>query len=110
MEKSNFELVVAIINEGFSDLVMNAAIEEGARGGTILHARGTGNKSMEKKYGIAITPNKETVLILVNSSITDKVMSAVNKACGIETECQGFIFSVPVNDISGLKYEETPKQ
>lgn len=107
--ENKFELVVAIINEGFSELVMNAAIEEGARGGTILHARGTGNKAMEKKYGIAITPNKESVLILVNSKIKDKVMAAVNKACGIETECQGFIFSIPVNDVSGLKFEDAVK-
>ena len=38
-----FELIVCIINRGFSDTVMTAARGSGARGGTILHAKGTGS-------------------------------------------------------------------
>ena len=45
-EKKTFDLILCIINTGFSDLVMNAAKSEGARGGTIVHARGTGNKEI----------------------------------------------------------------
>jgi len=102
----NHELLIVLANDGFSDVVMKAAVEEGAKGGTILHGRGTGNKDMEKKYGLAITPNKEIILILVACDIKDKVMAAVNKAAGIETDAQAFIFSLPADHISGLKFDK----
>ena len=100
-----YEIIIVIINEGFSDVVMNAARENGARGGTITHARGTGTKEIEKKYGIVITPQKEMIYILVNTKIRDQVMSAINKVGGIETNGQGIIFSLPVSDVSGLKFD-----
>ena len=100
-----YEVIIAIINEGFSDVVMDAARENGARGGTIAHARGTGTKEIEKKYVIVITPQKEMIYILVNTKIRDQVMSAINKVAGIETKGQGIVFSLPVNDVSGLKFD-----
>jgi len=99
------ELIVVIVNEGFSDLVMNAARDNGAKGGTFTHARGTGTKEIEKKYGIIITPQKEMIYILVNSSIRDQVMSAINKAAGLDTKGQAVIISLPVSNVSGLKFE-----
>lgn len=100
-----FEVIVVICNEGFSDMVMDAARSEGARGGTIAHARGTGTKEMEKKYGIVITPQKEMIYILINEKIRDNVMNAINKVVGMETKAQGFVFSLPVSNVSGLKFE-----
>ena len=71
------ELVFCIINNGFSDLVMEAAKREGARGGTIFHARGTGNADIEKFFGISISPEKEVVLIVIDADIKDQVVSAI---------------------------------
>lgn len=102
MAKEKFVVIVTIVNEGFSDLVMDAAREAGAKGGTIVHARGTGNKEIEKKYGIIITPQKELLYILVSEKIRDSVMSAINKACGIETKGQGIVFALPVDNVAGL--------
>ena len=104
-EQEKYEIIIVIVNEGFSELAMNAARDAGARGGTITHARGTGTKEMEKKYGIVITPQKEMIYILVNSKIRDEVMSAINKVAGTDTNGQGIIFSLPVSDVSGLKFE-----
>ena len=103
MEK--FELVITLVNTGFSEVVMDAAREEGAKGGTVVHARGTGTKDMEKKYGVIITPDKEMVLILVSTKIKDKVLSAIYKAAGLQTNGQGIAFSLPVDDVVGLKFE-----
>ncbi len=104
-EKERHEVVVVIVNEGHSDKVMDAAREAGARGGTISHARGSGTKDIEKKYGVIITPQKDMIYILVNEKIRDNVMAAVNKAAGLDTPGQGIIFSLPVNNISGIKLE-----
>ena len=99
------EVVVVIVNEGHSDKVMDAARDAGARGGTIAHARGSGTKDIEKKYGIVITPQKEMIYILVNSDIRDQIMSAISKVAGTDTNAQGIVFSLPVSNVSGLKFE-----
>ena len=100
-----FEVIVAIVNEGHSDKVMDAARDAGARGGTICHARGSGNKDIEKKYGIVITPQKEMLYILVSETIRDAVMASINKAVGLDTMGQGIIFALPVDNISGIKLD-----
>lgn len=99
------EIIIVIVNEGFSEIAMNAARDAGARGGTIVHARGTGTKEMEKRYNIVITPQKEMLYILVDSKIRDTVMEAIGKVAGLDTNAQGFIFSLPVANVSGLKFE-----
>lgn len=104
-EKEKYEVIVVIINEGHSDKVMDAARDAGARGGTIAHARGSGTKDIEKKYGIVITPQKEMLYILVNEKIRDAVMTAINKAAGLDTLGQGIVFSLPVDNVSGMKLE-----
>lgn len=101
MTKNKKELIICIINRGFSDLVMTAARNAGATGGTILHARGTGNKDIEKFFGIQITPEKEICLIVVPSESKDKITSEIYKDAGLDTKGQGIIFTLPVDDFIG---------
>lgn len=105
MEEKQFEAIIVLVNTGFSDVVMDAARSEGARGGTVINARGTADKAMEKKYGVAITPDKEVVLTVVSKDIRDNVLAAIYKAAGLETDGHGIAFSVPVSDVAGLKFE-----
>ncbi len=105
-----FELIVALINSGFSDVVMDAAREVGARGGTIVHARGTGNEAIGKKYGVVITPDKEMILILVTEDIKDAVLSAIYKAAGFATDGNGIAFTLPVDDVTGLRMSKTSEE
>lgn len=101
-----YQAILAIVNNGYSDLVMNAARDAGARGGTIITAKGTGNKDIEKFYGIVITPEKEIVMILVPEAIRDKVLAAINLQAGIASKGQGIAFSLPVDDVVGVRSEE----
>ena len=103
--QKNYNLVVAIVNKGYTDLVMEAARNKGARGGTTFVARGTGNKELGSFFGIAIEPEKEIVFIIVDNEIKDDVMLEIYKVAGLETMGQGIIFSLPVNNISGIKLE-----
>ena len=65
MNETTYELVVCIINAGFSQIVMEAARAAGAKGGTILRARGTANPESEEFFNIPVQPDKEMVMILV---------------------------------------------
>lgn len=101
--KKKYESIFAIVNNGYTDLVMDAARKAGARGGTIINARGTGNKEIAKFFGVVITPEKEIVMILVSEDIRDEVLKAINKEAGIDTQGNGIAFSVPVSDVVGIK-------
>lgn len=97
-----YEAVFCIVNEGFSDAVMDAAKEAGARGGTVIHARGTANKEAEKFFHITIQPEKEIVLILVPADIKDAVLHAIYRNAGLKSEGQGIAFSLAVDEAIGV--------
>ncbi len=104
-----YEMIVCIVNTGFSDAVMSAARECGARGGTVLHARGTANPEAEHFFKITIQPEKEVVMILVPSDIKDAVLHAIYKQVGLNTPGQGIAFTLPVDEAVGLPKSEEPK-
>lgn len=102
---SQYELVLCIVNAGFSQNVMEAARAVGAKGGTIVRARGTANPESEEFFNITIQPDKEMVMILARKEIKDDIMHAVYKACGPASDGQGLVFSLPVNRTTALKEE-----
>lgn len=102
MSGFNHEVILCIVNNGFSETVMEAAKDAGARGGTILNARGTANKEAESFFHIAIQPEKEVVMILVDSKIKDAVLHALYQKAGLDTMGQGIAFSLPVDEVVGL--------
>ena len=109
MKKFDHEVILCIVNSGFSDAVMDAAKEFGARGGTVLRARGTANSEAEKLFNIVIQPEKEVVMILVDSSIRDNILHALYRAVGLNTPGQGIAFSLPVDQVVGLSKPEEAK-
>lgn len=113
MASNKFEMILCIVNTGFSETVMDAAKEVGARGGTVIHARGTANKEAEQFFNITVQPDKEMVMILVPAEIKDDVLHAVYRSAGLKTEGQGIAFSLPVDDVVGIatgKPSAEPKQ
>ncbi len=104
---SDYELIVCIVNNGFSETVMDVARAAGAGGGTVMHARGTANKDAEKFFGISVQPEKEMVFIIVSKDVKDGVLHAIYKEVGLQTAGQGIAFSVPVRDAVGLSSRET---
>lgn len=97
-----YEMILCIVNSGFSEIVMDAAKEVGARGGTVINARGTANKEAEQFFNISIQPDKEIVMILVPEEIKDKVLHAIYRSAGLKTEGQGIAFSLAVDEVVGI--------
>ncbi len=104
--KYTHEVIFCIVNGGCSDLVMDAAKKLGARGGTVINARGTANKDAESFFGITIEPEKEIVMILVPSKIKEAVLHALYKEAGLDTRGQGIAFAMPVDGVVGVSETE----
>ncbi|MCH5172242.1 MAG: P-II family nitrogen regulator [Erysipelotrichales bacterium] len=97
-----YEVVFCIVNNGFSEAVMDAAKSYGARGGTVLRARGTASKEAEKIFNISIQAEKEIVMIIIPSEIKENILHALYKQVGLDTPGQGIAFCLPVDDVIGL--------
>lgn len=102
----NHEAIFCIVNSGYSDAVMEAAKKFGARGGTVINARGTASKEAETIFHITIEPEKEIVMILVPAKIKDDVLHALYKEVGLDTAGQGIAFSMPVDGVVGVSDNE----
>jgi type III secretion system FlhB-like substrate exporter len=97
-----YEVILCIVNAGHADTVMDTAKEYGARGGTVIHARGTANGLAEKKFEIPVQPEKEMVMILVPSAIKDDILHALYRSVGLKTPGQCIAFTLPVDAAVGL--------
>ena len=104
MEKSSgYDLILAIVNRGNVDVVMDAARSAGAPGGTVLHARRADRADQESLLGFALQPEKEVVAILSPRPQKHAMMQAINRAAGLATPAAGILFSLPVEDMMGLQ-------
>ena len=101
------EVIFCIVNSGFSEAVMDAAKEFGARGGTVIRARGTANSEAEKLFEITVQPEKEIVMILVPTAIKNDILHALYKKVGLSTPSQGIAFAMPVDSVVGLSERTT---
>lgn len=96
-----YELIVAITNEGCTDMVMNAARSAGARGGTTIHAKGTGEKDPHF-YSITLAEEKEVVFIVSAAEQKSDIMSAILKKAGPDSEAGTIVFSLPTTEVAGF--------
>lgn len=103
MEMQPMEMIVMVVDSGSTDLVVSAAKEAGAHGGTVLKAREVAGEEQRKIFGITVEPEKEIVLMIVPSSDKKGIFKAVCAAVLEQTGEHAFGFSVPVSDTVGLK-------
>ena len=99
---NEFVVILCIINNGFSETAMEAAKQFGARGGTVIHGRGTASKEAEKFFNISIQPEKEIVMILTKKEIKDNILKALYNSVGTNSPAQGIAFALPVEDVVGI--------
>ncbi len=103
MRGTDRELIVIISNQGYNELVMDAARDAGAYGGTILHARGTGMERAERFLGISLASEKDMIFIVTKTKQRDRIMQSVMFKAGMETPAKAIVFSLPVADTAGLR-------
>jgi len=99
------DLIIAIINHGYSDDLMISAREAGASGGTVINARGLAHKGPIKFFGVSVQEEKEIVLVLTNREKKIPIMEAVSLNYGLTSRAEGLIFSLPVDYMMGLNLE-----
>lgn len=102
MIETKYSMIMVIVNQGFSEAVMDAAKPAGATGGTVFHCRRIGSEEAMKFWGISIQQEREIILILSTQEAKKEIMSAIGKNCGMRSEAHGIVLSLPVDDVVGL--------
>jgi hypothetical protein len=99
------DLIVSVVNQGYSEEFMAVAREAGAAGGTVISARGLAHKGPIKFFGISVQDERELIIMLTSREKKAPIMQAVSQAYGITTRAEGIVFSLPVDTIAGLDLE-----
>ena len=97
------ELIIAVMNEGYSDLLMDAARSAGAGGGTVLHAKGTAGKKERGFLGVRFAPEKDVVYIVAHRDDKTAIMKAILEKAGPGTKAGAVCFSLPISSVVGLR-------
>lgn len=98
----NYEIVLVIANEGHTDTVMDAARAAGARGGTVLHGKGTGSKDAAKFFSVSIASEKEIIMIVAKASEKAEIMKSIVNKAGVGTDAGAVVMSLPVTAVAGF--------
>ena len=106
LKDTSHELIVVIAEQGYTNLIMDAARGAGAYGGTVIHAKGTGKEAAEKFMGVSLALEKEIIYIVTKTEQKNAIMSAIMKEAGLESKAKAVTFSLPVTDTAGLRLIE----
>jgi nitrogen regulatory protein PII len=99
---SMHELVIAVVNEKYSDAAVDAAREAGATGATVFHTRSVDNAKIEQAMGASIPAETDSIFFLTTKEYKLKIMEAIRDSAGLKTEGSAVIFSIPVDDLVGI--------
>ena len=106
MKDCNYTMIAVVVNQGYTEEVMQAAKSAGARGGTVIHSRHVTTEEAIQLWGLSFQEEKEIVLILATNETKVAMMSAISKHCGIHSDAKGIVLSMPIDAVVGLGDDE----
>lgn len=96
--------IIAIVERGKADKVVNHAKKAGAKGATILYGRGTGQTEALKFFNIYIEASKEIIIILSDDGNYEKIYEAIIEAGKLKEPGTGIVFTISVSNLVGLHH------
>ena len=106
LKNTKDELVVVIANQGYTDMIMDAARKAHAAGGTVIHAKGTGMEQAKRFLGVSIAAEKEMIFMVVRREGKNAIMRAIMDTAGTDSKAGTVLFSLPVTETAGMRLSE----
>lgn len=101
-KKTMHELVIAVVNQKYTDAAIDAARAAGATGATLFHTKSINNARIEERMGTALPEQTDSIFFLTTEEFKVKIMEAVRDVAGLKTEGGAIMFSLPVDEIVGI--------
>lgn len=102
VDEAQHQAIFTVVDMGMASDVVEAAKRAGARGGTIIHARGSGIHDTEMLFMMPIEPEKEIVMTIVKTEAAEGVVRAIRDALHIDEPGKGVMFVIDVSQAIGL--------
>lgn len=106
LKETKYELLVVIANQGYTEMIMDAARAAKATGGTVIHAKGTGMKKAEQFLGVSLAAEKEMIFMVTKKEDKNGIMQAIMEHAGMESKAKSIVFSLPVTETAGMRLME----
>ena len=96
------ELVIAVVNQKYTDAAIDAARAAGATGATLFHTKSINNAKIEERMGTPLPEQTDSIFFLTTEEFKVKIMEAIRDVAGLKTEGGAILFSMPVDEIIGI--------
>ena len=106
LKDTKYELLVVIANQGYTELIMDAARKSNAAGGTVIHAKGTGMEGAERFLGVTLAAEKEMLFIVTKKEQRNAIMKSIMDEAGMNSKAKSIVFSLPVTSTAGMRLME----
>ena len=102
----NFDIdyvaLYVIVDRHEGQKAVHIAQENGARGATLVHGRGSAKEVKSILLNMNIEPEKDIVIMLVKKDLVEKIRDDIYEQMNLIEENKGIIYSLPVMEVRGL--------
>lgn len=102
--KMNLEYVAlyVIVDRHEGQKAVQIAQENGARGASLVHGRGSAKEVKSILFNMNIEEEKDLVIMLVKTELADQIKNAIYEQMQLKDENKGIIYTLPVIEVRGL--------
>jgi nitrogen regulatory protein PII len=103
----HFKLIIAFVEDDKTDLVLDTARANGAKGATVInHARGEGLKQSKTFFGLTLETQRDVLLFLVEERISRQILEQIASAGEFDSKPgTGIAFQIDVEDAIGVMHQ-----
>ena len=100
--ESNYQALYVIVDRHEGQKAVAIAQENGAKGATLIHGRGSAKEVKSILLNMNVEPEKDIVIMLVKNEIAENIKEAIYDNMNLNKENKGIIYSLPVMEVRGL--------
>jgi len=103
----HFKLLIALVEDGKTEQIMEAAREAGATGSTVIsNARGEGLTQSTTFFGLTLETQRDMLLFLVEEHLSRSILERVSAVGEFESSPgSGIAFQIDVEDAVGVSHQ-----
>ena len=103
----HFKLVLVFVEDSKTDSVIQAARDSGATGCTVInHARGEGVEKHKSFFGLALSGQRDVVLLLVEEHLSRQILEHIAEVGEFdEKPGKGIAIQIDVEDAVGILHQ-----
>lgn len=94
--------IIAVVERGKADKIVEHAKKVGARGATVFYGRGTGESEVKRFLNIHIESSKEIIIVLSDDEKYKTIFDAMIDAGKLNEPGRGIIFTIPILNVAGI--------